>query len=110
MAALLSGGVNATSPSRLENKTPLHHAAYNGTNQCVSLLLDHYFQFSLDRRFNLSKKKLTKMEQWDMERNWLKPFEKLVLHKDIYQKTALDWAKSHDLKETIEVMQAAEDR
>ncbi|GMH54017.1 hypothetical protein TrLO_g12787 [Triparma laevis f. longispina] len=110
VAALLSGGVNATSPSRLENKTPLHHAAYNGTNQCVSLLLDHYFQFSLDRRFNLSKKKLTKMEQWDMERNWLKPFEKLVLHKDIYQKTALDWAKSHDLKETIEVMQAAEDR
>ena len=110
VSALLSGGVNAVAPSRLENKTPLHHAAYNGTNDCVALLLDHYFQIALDRRYNLSNKKLSKLELWDMERNWMKPYEKLVLHKDIYGKTALDWAKDHDLKETIDLLQAAEDR
>ena len=45
-----------------------------------------------------------------MERNWMKPYEKLVLHKDIYQKTALEWAQSHDLRGTVALLTAASDR
>ena len=63
VAALLAGGVDATLKSNLENKTALHHAAYNGTNQCLQALLDCYFQMALDRRFNLSKEALSKTEQ-----------------------------------------------
>jgi len=110
VAALLSSKVNSQYISRLEKKTPLIHAAYNGTNQCVSLLLDNYMQFAMDRRFNLSKKKLTKLEAWDMERNWLKPYEKMVLHKDIYDKTALEWARDSGNKETVKLLEAAHDR